>query len=144
MSCQIMRCQMPPSESLHRDLVTVWRVFVRFVAGLQQWSQPYKPKCVWLTDEATPLVSLRWLGLSMPQCIFSSIQREYEVWRELRVQCDDCQCDEATLTHTWLWLPGFHWVYWDRETVRKKKGGGPAVLVNSRWCSPGHMSHLSY
>lgn len=66
-------------------------------------------------------------------------QREY---RESSIVC---------LTETWLHeqipdsnvtIPGFQTVRADRDTIAtgKKKGGGLAVLVNNRWCHPGHVT----
>ena len=66
-------------------------------------------------------------------------QREY---RESSIVC---------LTETWLHeqipdsnitIPGFQTVRADRDTTAtgKKKGGGLAVLVNNRWCHPGHVT----
>ena len=39
-------------------------------------------------------------------------------------------------------VSGFHTVRDDRDTTAsgKKKGGGLTVLVNNRWCHPGHIS----
>ncbi|CAJ1081508.1 uncharacterized protein LOC121656906 [Xyrichtys novacula] len=66
-------------------------------------------------------------------------QREY---RESSIMC---------FTETWLHeqipdsnvtIPGFQTVRADRDTAAtgKKKGGGVAVLVNNRWCHPGHVT----
>ena len=54
-------------------------------------------------------------------------------------------------TETWLHrdisdqnvsVDGFHTVLSDRDCTEsgKRKGGGLAVLVNSRWCKPGHIT----
>ncbi|CAM4487914.1 unnamed protein product [Leuciscus chuanchicus] len=66
-------------------------------------------------------------------------QREY---RECSVMC---------FTETWLQehisdsnatVPGLQTVRVDRDRClsSKKKGGGIAVLVNNRWCNPGHIT----
>ena len=71
--------------------------------------------------------------------MLTSTQREY---RESSILC---------FTETWLHeqipdsnvtVPGFQTVRADRDTTAtgKKKGGGLAVLVNNRWCNPGHVS----
>lgn len=60
------------------------------------------------------------------------------------------ECSIMCFCETWLHeqtpdsavaLPGFHTIRADRDTTMsgKSKGGGLAVLVNSRWCNPGHI-----
>ena len=71
-----------------------------------------------------------------------ALARTHREYRESSVMC---------FTETWLHeqipdsnatIPGFHTVRADRDTAAsgKKKGGGLAVLVNNRWCHPGHIS----
>uniref|UniRef100_A0A1A8RXB6 Reverse transcriptase domain-containing protein n=1 Tax=Nothobranchius rachovii TaxID=451742 RepID=A0A1A8RXB6_9TELE len=68
-----------------------------------------------------------------------------------RTQPEYRQCSVMCFTETWLQdhipdssvsLPGFLTVRADRDLKRsgKRKGGGVAVLVNNRWCHPGHVS----
>ena len=61
------------------------------------------------------------------------------------------ECSLMCFTETWLHrdisdqnvsVDGFHTVLSDRDCTEsgKRKGGGLAVLVNSRWCKPGHIT----
>ncbi len=60
------------------------------------------------------------------------------------------ECSLLCFSETWLTtsipdanveLPGFSTVRSDRDTKAcgKRKGGGLAVYVNTRWCNPGHV-----
>ena len=60
------------------------------------------------------------------------------------------ECSLMCFTETWLHrditdqfvsVDGFHTVRADRDIeCGKRKGGGLAVLVNIRWCNPGHIT----
>uniref|UniRef100_A0A3B1JXG3 Reverse transcriptase domain-containing protein n=1 Tax=Astyanax mexicanus TaxID=7994 RepID=A0A3B1JXG3_ASTMX len=61
------------------------------------------------------------------------------------------ECSLFCFTETWLTasipdanvnIPGFVTVRADRDSARsgKSKGGGLAILINNRWCNPGHVT----
>ena len=64
--------------------------------------------------------------------VLSRTQREYS---ESSIMCEQLPDSNVTIL-------SFQTVRADRDTTAtgKKKGGGLAVLVNNRWCNPGHVS----
>nr|XP_054598774.1 uncharacterized protein LOC129163848 [Nothobranchius furzeri] len=92
---------------------------------------------------------------SLPSIVMGNVRSLANKMDELqalsRTQPEYQQCSVMCFTETWLQdhipdsnvsLPGFLTVRADRDLKRgrKRKGGGVAVLVNNRWCHPGHVS----
>lgn len=68
--------------------------------------------------------------MSIVSVCFAYVMRFTEIWLQEHIP------DSNTT------VPGFQtvWVDRDRCLSGKKKGGGIAVLVNNRWCNPGHIT----
>ncbi|KAK0132030.1 hypothetical protein N1851_033180 [Merluccius polli] len=66
-------------------------------------------------------------------------QREY---RESSILCFTETWLHEQIPDSYVTVPGFQTVRANKDTTTtgKKKGGGLAVLVNNRWCNPGHVS----
>ncbi|KAI3359074.1 hypothetical protein L3Q82_002565 [Scortum barcoo] len=65
--------------------------------------------------------------------------------REYRMKCSIFCFSETWLSHipdSSVEIPGYSLVRGDRDCSksRKKKGGGLALYVSERWCSPGHVN----
>ena len=72
----------------------------------------------------------------------TALTRSHAVYRECSLMCFTKTWLHRDITDPIVSVDGFHTVRADRDCTKsgKRKGGGLAVLVNNRWCNPGHIN----
>ena len=71
----------------------------------------------------------------------TALTRSHSVYRECSLMCFTETWLNMDITDPIVSVDGFHTVRADRDCTKsgKRKGGGLAILVNIRWCNPGHI-----